>query len=318
MHRLDGLTIDGKHLDASESAFVQRELENLQKRVYEVKRPNLKARSFMSTVEGIGPADEGYRYEVLEHFGKAKQIRDYSNVEASGNVKKTEVFQKIIALGDAYMLSNQEIRASLKNNTNLPSLKAMAVRRSMAELEDSLLLIGSSADGLTGLFTASGTTTYTVPSGVAGDTEWSQSSGINKTPEEVLDDLHGMVEAVTNGTNGVEQPDTIILPYSSYQYIARKRLGDGDSTTILKYFMENAPGISRIDWSLELESNTAWTGKRAVCYSRSPEVVQAIIGMEFMQHPAQVKDLSLKTIVESRCGGVAARYPKAICYADGI
>jgi len=307
---MDPLNI--KHLDASESAFLTRELTHIRSTLYEVLFPELKARKFMSIDTSVPAGAKSFEYKTMQRFGKHKIGGDYSNDAPRADVSLGEVLQKIRPLTAAYGYSLDEIQASMMVGRSLDSMKGTAARKAIEEGLDSILLLGDSNWSIPGLFTASNTLSFTPTTGAGGDT-WAL-----KTPDEILADLFGLENKVDENSLGSHKANMMVLPDARYNLIKKTRLGDGSDRTILSYFLENSESIKNVDKSHYLTSNSAWTGVRAAVYQRDEMILQGVISQEFNQLAPQ--EVGFETIVNcsARCGGLELRYPEAVCYMDNF
>jgi hypothetical protein len=309
--------LDGLHLDASEQAFFSRQLEHVRNKSRDVLFPEFKGRRLVAVDHEADPADEVITYETYQEVGYAEWAKDKSKgprVDLFGKETTTPVR----GMKASYAYSLDEMRKSMKTGKDLPGRKANAARRAIEQLIDDAIFIGS-GPGLKGLLNQTGTTVYTVPNGAAASPTWAL-----KTPDEILKDLFGIESKIISDTLEIERPDTLLLPLSSYQLIATKRLGDGSDTTILKHFLETAVSITRVERTHKLESAVAagvpgaWTGKRMVAYNASADKLQAPVPLEYSQLPPQVDGFEVITHCEARSGGVVLYYPKSLAYGDGI
>jgi hypothetical protein len=55
-----------------------------------------------------------------------------------------------------------------------------------------------------------------------------------------------------------------------------------------------------------------------VAFIRDPQVVGAVIPLEYSPQPAQQIGLKYDVPVVARCGGAIIRYPVGVVYGDGI
>ena len=111
-----------------------------------------------------------------------------------------------------------------------------------------LAWFGDAEYGLTGMLNNASVPASVAPNGGGGTPEWS-----TKTPDEILADLNGIVDTMIELTKGVEVPDTILLPVAQNQLISSTARGTGTDTTIKKFFMDNKPEITSIEWVNELK-----------------------------------------------------------------
>src|SRR5690606_8474006 len=139
----------------------------------------------------------------------------------------------------------------------------------------------------------------------------------DKTPDEIIKDLNAAVNKVVVDSKEVFQPDTMVLPLSTYTYISTKRMGDGDSSTILQHFLKNSPYIKTVEATHKLESHaTASTGNRGVFLRKDPNFIAGLLPQPFEPLPPQATAYELITPCHARCGGVVVYQPQAICYFD--
>lgn len=301
------------HLDEAHSIMFTRNLEQVRAKAYNVKFPNFKAKMLIPVDSEIDPGVEVIKYEQYTEVGIAKIISDYAQDLPRADVKGKEFTSTVKTIATSYGYSLQEARAAAYAKKALKQLKANAARRANDLKVDQLARNGDASYGLLGLLNQPNATTYVIPNGAAGDTEWT-----TKTPDEILADMNGIAAAIVESTLEVEIPDTIILPTAQYNLIAGLSMGDGRSQTVLKYFLETNPYIKEvISWWALNQAGTA-SADRMVCYRRDPDALQLIIPLDFEQLPPQ--DRALETVIpcDSRFGGVVLYYPLSMAYGDGI
>jgi hypothetical protein len=189
----------------------------------------------------------------------------------------------------------------------------MAARRIMEQKIDLLIQTGDAAYGMKGLLNQSGTNTYVVPNGGLGSPLW-----VNKTSDEILTDLNAMANAPSNATNGIEYPDTMVLPIAQYDLISQKPRSSTSDTTIKEFFLGNSPYIKEIIpwWPCKTAGAAGVT--RAVTYRRDLEALWYYMPQEFQAMAPQLRNLEYIVPCTADFGGVHVRLPKSITYADGI
>jgi hypothetical protein len=300
-------------LDASESAFLSRQLEQIRAQTYDIKLQALKGRDLVPVDNSVSPGAEVVTYRQFEPIGLAKIISNYADDLPRADVIAREFTSKIRGIGASYGYSVQEIRAAQFAGVPLEQRKANAARRAIEEKIDLIIKTGDSQNGLLGLLNQTNTTAFTVPAGAATTTPWT-----TKTPDEVVKDLHGIANGIVSSTKEVETPDTLLLPLAQYTLIATKRMGDGSDATILKFFLSTSPFIKNVIPWAPLAGAGAAGADRMVCYRRDPDALQVVISQEFEQFPPQTEGLEVVTACHARCGGVVVYYPLSISYGDGI
>lgn len=304
------------NMDAAESAFFSRQLEHIRPGLLEVLYPELKAKSFVPVNSAVAPGAEEYTYRFFNKVGKAELISDYSVRSPRADILGTEASSKLRSMGSSYGYSFQEARAAQMAGLDLSNRKAMAARTAIEQKMDDVLLLGDGTEPylyMTGLFKQSGTATYSTPNGAYGDTEWE-----GKTPDEIITDLHGIPNGIVASSLEVYRPNTLILPLTSYNLIATRRMGDGSNTTILEFFKGTSQYVTSVLSSTKLETAGSGSSKRMVCYERAPDKLEAIIPVTFEQFTPQFDGMEVVTQCHARTGGVVVYHPKALSYADNI
>lgn len=310
--RLDAIT-QAWNLDAAESAFLERDLNQVRAGAYDLKLQTLRAREFIPVDNSLSNGAETVSYKQYEATGLAKILANYADDLPRADVMAREFSSKIRGIGASYGFSLQEVRAAQFAGIPLEQRKANAARRSVEERIDAIAQTGDSKHGLLGMLNQTNTTAFTVPNGALGTATFA-----TKTPDEVVADLHGIANGMVTSTKGAEVPDTILLPIAQYTDIATRRMGDGSNVTILKYFLESSPFIKTVEHWHALATAGDSSSARMVCYRKDPDAIQLVIPQEFEQLPPQLKGLESVTPCHARCGGVVMYYPLSMSYGDGI
>ena len=308
------------NMDASENVFFSRQLEQIRAQAFEVQYAALKGFDFVPAKTDFHPGVEDYTYRVFDKVGRAMLSSNGSDKGPRVDLKGFETTAKFKTLKDSYGYNIQEARNAMMAQMDLNGRKAKAARDAIMTLNDDAILLGANApdsqlvgSGFTGLFTLSGTEVYAVPNGGTGSTLWT-----SKTPDEVVQDMHGMVFQVEQNSNEIEKCDTMILPLSRKGLVSSTRMGDGSNQTILTHFLETNGSIKRVEFSQKLNANTAWTGARAMAYKKDPEKLECLIAVAFEQLPPQYDGYEVLTHCQARVGGTICYFPKSVVYANNI
>lgn len=302
-----------QRFDAAETAFFARELEQIAAKTYDIKYAELKSLRFLPVDTAIDPGVEQFTYRQFELYGTAKIVADYANDFPNANAVGREFIAKVKSLGAGYSYSIQEMRAAAFAQRPLDQLKASAARKAIMQLHDSIARDGDSANGLTGFLGLSNTTTFAVPNGAAGTATWA-----TKTPDEIVADLNGIANGIVSSTKEIEVPDTILLPISQFTYISSRRMGDGDSTTILKHFLTSNPYIKTVESWYALTGAGSGGADRMVCYRKDPDAISYKAPVVFEQFAPELEGMAYKIACHGRSGGVICPYPLSVSYGDGI
>ncbi len=298
--------------DALETVFIARELVSVETAVYEKKYPEFKGRSLVPK-KALPDGATFASYTEQDEYGSAKIISSGADDLPRAEVSRTETMVQIYTVGDAYAYTTMELKKAAFARMSLDAAKAMAARRIMEQKIDLLLQTGDAAYGMKGLLNQSGTNTYVVPNGGLGSPLW-----VNKTSDEILTDLNAMANAPSNATNGIEYPDTMVLPIAQYDLISQKPRSSTSDTTVKEFFLGNSPYIKEIIPWWPCKTAGAAGGTRAVTYRKDLEALWYYMPQEFQAMAPQLRNLEYLIPCTCDFGGVHVRLPKSITYADGI
>lgn len=308
--------------DADSISFIARELLAVRVRPYEVQYPELKGLTFVPPdTEPTDPGATHFIYSFEDRIGKAELTSSLANRPPRVDVKREEVDPiPLRSMWDSYAFDVQELRAAAMARRNISAAKANSARKAIMFLHDDILTVGDGTAaylGLRGLFNLLNTTPHTVANGAAGSKTLELKTGI-----EIVETFHAICNAIQDGTKGIEQPDTLLLPLSSYTRAATTRIGDGSDKFALDFFNEQRKQINPA-WkgclsSVKLETAGAGGTKRMVAYEKSAEKVARVDPIEFEQMPPQIDGMQTITTCHARTAGVYSPFPKSIAYGDGI
>jgi hypothetical protein len=324
----------GQRKDASESLFFARQLEYIRPGLFEVLFPDLEAKKFIPMETTIAPGAELYTYRAVNKVGRAQLIKQYADDPPRVDVSGIESTQQIRGLAAMYGYTMQELRAAMMAQMPLDVRKAMAARYAMALLQDEIAFYGHAdysavedtanqrdagarEGGMKGLANLANTTSYTTANGQSGSKLWRL-----KTPDEMVRDLHGVVNNVVKTTVSIHRPDSMLLPLAAYNLAATRRMGDGSNQTVLDFFLATSPYVKNVDPTYRLDSlrssNWAGTTGRAIAYEKNPDRIASLLPLEFEQLPPQQEHFEIRTVCHGRVGGTIAFYPGSVSYMDGI
>lgn len=305
-------------LDANESIYFARQLEQIRAKSYDVKRPALNAIALMPVDTSINPGAETITYRQYDTVGMAKVIANYADDLPRADVVAKEFTTPIRGIGDSYGFSVQEIRAAQFTGTDLTTKKAGAARRAHDETINRIAWAGDSVSGLPGLLTNANIPGYTIPADGTGSSKLFST----KTPDQILRDMNGIVNSVYVTTKGVHRPNELWMPLAQYTYINSTPRSSTSDTTILEYFLSNNPFIERVVPVLELASTANGGSNGAtdtmIALENSIDNYQLNLPMMFMQHPPEKRGLEFVVPCESRFGSTTIEYPLAFSKADSI
>lgn len=300
--------------DAAESAVIAEQIEIVKVKAYNQRHPELKARSLVPLDNSVPASASSVVIRSFTQFGVAKLLATYADDLPRADVKGDEKVVMFKGLGNAYGWGLDEARlASAPGGVSLSEAKAAAARRAFEVAVDTIFAVGIPSLGWYGLLNQPNMTEYTPPNGAAGSPLWE-----DKTPEEIVADLNGLVDSVVTASNEVESVDTIVMGRARWRTITTRPFStQNPNVTILEWWQKANPGI-RIEVWQKAETAGDGGGNRIVAYRNSPEFLVGFLPQDFEQLPVQEVNLEFKVPCHGRVGGVTALYPLSMAYMDSI
>jgi hypothetical protein len=302
------------NLDAAGDVFFARQLEFVQAKIYEYQYPALKAYQYIPINYNIPAGAEYVTATGFQSVGRARIIQSYADDLPEAGVLGTQLTNQVQGIGTSYRYSHQEIRAAQMANLSLSLRLAEAARRANDQLVNNLAIAGNPQVGMYGLINNPAVPTVVVPAdGTGATTQW-----VNKTPEQILRDLNLVVNQVVVNSNGVEMPDTLLLPLEQYTLIASTPRSANSDMTILQYFLLNNPFIKVVDWLAQLSGAGTAGADVMIAYEKNENKLAMQIPLPFTQYAPQERNLEFVIPCESRFGGVTIYYPLSVIIGEGI
>jgi hypothetical protein len=302
------------NLDADLSMFFQRELEFIKAKTYDVQYPELLARQLFPVESSVDTGASTVVYQTYDHLGIAKLIRSYANDLPNVAVTAKEAIRKIYSAGVAYGYSIQDIRAARMAGKPLEQRLANAARRQYMFLENQLAFFGDTSADIPGFVNNSNTISVTIPNNAGGTSKlW-----VNKTADEIIKDVALMVSSIRDTTNGVETPNTLLLPEAQYSLIATTPRSSVSDTTILKFLLASNPFITQVVPVYNLKGVGSGSTDVMILYDRNPDKLTLEVPQDFEQFPVQEKGLMYEVPCHARTAGVIIYYPKSVAQGNGI
>lgn len=300
-------------LDGMEQVFFDEQLALIKARTYDVRHKALKALTLLPVSTEQDPGAEHIIWRSFDQVGIAKLVSDYANDYPRVDIGGEEHTSPIKEIGASYGYSIKEIRRAQKAGISLDAKKAEACRRAIDEKQDSIAWKGDAKGKLPGFFNHPGITEYVAPNGAGGSKTWA-----SKTADEIVADFAAIISTAPESTNGVEQPDTVIMPLSLYNKLQNTPYGSNRDKTILGFIRENYPQITRIDWVQDLVGAGAGNTSRVMAYARDPMKVEVQIPQRFEQMPPQLTGKAYDIICSQSTGGTLVYYPQSVVFCDGL
>lgn len=299
--------------DATASYFFLRELEYIQRTSRDTKQKALKGMLLIPVSSEAPEWSKSITWRRLTKVGIAKVIADYAHDFPRADVYREEFTIKVKGIGSSYGYNKDEIMSARATGQPLDRERAMSCKRAIDEEQDSIIWNGNSSYNIQGFLGYSGISEYSTPNGVDGSATFA-----SKTPDEILLDLNGIVDTIIDTTNGVESPDTLIMPIAQFRDISTRRLTDNTNETVLSFFLKTNGLIKNVDWVTELSTAGAGSTAQMIAYRKDPNYLRVEIPKMYQEEPPQQKGLEFEIIAEQKTAGVLVYYPLSIAFADGI
>lgn len=294
--------------DAGEAGMLELQLEQMRARVYEVQYTEMKARKFLPVATDIDTGAETFSYEQTDEVGEAKIITHYADDLPSASSKTEKITHHIVALGDSFEYSIQDLRRAAFSGVPLDARKAKAARNAYERGLDNLAATGSAAHNIGGFVAATG-----IEISAAIGAVWS-----GKTGTEVLADLNKLVNDFITNNRETILPDTLLLPTAQYLKLSQTQMDTANNRTALEAFKASNPSVNMVEpWNVF--DGAGDSGKdRAVLYRRDPEILEMVIPQEFEVFAPEPRNLAFVVNCHGRTAGTCIYRPLGIRYMDGI
>ena len=313
-----------ERMDESTLIFFAKELTSINKKAYDVKCPEILARRLFPYSNEADPGATSIDYYQFDHVGLAAVVSNYADdipcVDLTGKLFSAPVRE----LALSYKFSVKEARSAAMARRPLRAMKALACRKGILRKEHNIAMFGHDETGLPGFLSNPNITLQTAADNGAGSTDWD-----DKTPDQILADLSAGVETIQDLTEGVENPNTLLLPVKKLAKIKNTRMTGGSDTTVYKFFLDNNPQITEVLAVPELkEPSGGWSAWNSslpfsetdlmVFYDRNPEKLTMEVASDFEQFAPQVQNLVTKVNCMESFGGVHIHYPLSVLVVEGI
>lgn len=313
---------------ANATMFLTRQLEYVRSKVFDVKYAPLKTLEYLPLATDV-PADvDSYVYYVYDSTGQAAIINPDTKQLPRIETNAKELGGRVVSLGDSYGWTLTELRQAARLNVPLTEKKAMAARRAMNTAIDEILCFGvrlTSAQGGQQTSELGGFVNNALITPAAATDNW-LSVGTPVDPVKISNAVNAVAQFVNTNSKQIWTVDTWLMAPSIYGKVSTTPMVLGTTSlnvTILEYIMQNSPYIRNAEpwWRLEgagvKTGSGAYSGyHRNIFYKRDPEVLEAVVPIDFEQLPAQQEAMNFEVACHARCGGTKVYQPGAMFYLD--
>lgn len=297
---------EGVRMDTNETAYFARQLESIDKKLYDRRYPEFKGTSIVPIMGGVDEGAEEYTYRSITEYGISDPIANYGDKIKRSDVQGAEETSKIFGHALGYGFTIQDMRRGRMTGQPLDAARALGCRRGIAARNDEVLAIGFATLGIKGFYNNASVELVSPTTGT-----WSGA-----TADQIAADLHKMENDIINDSKGAEMPDLLVLPPTLFGH-ANTKLRTNTDTTALQAFLRNSQSVKRCEiWARGADAG-AGSVARIAMGRQDPETIEGILPVEFYQMAPQQEGLGFVVNCDSRCGGVVFRYPGAWRYMDG-
>lgn len=308
-----------QYLDAANTVFFARQLEEIDAQMYDTKYAKLEAFELVP-VKTLHPGAETYTYRIFDGVAVAKMTSNYATGSPRADVSGKEYTARVRGVRNSYGYNVQEIRAASQANLPLENMRAVVARRGVNEKINRVALLGDAEHGLVGLFNQPN-----IPLVLAGTDGTANPNTLwaGKTAASMLSDLFNLVDSIPTATKEIEHAKRVVMPYPRLRYISRVKIDAVSPITVLQFFMENRPGVE-VRGALFLDTaSTSHDGvaagiARMMAYDPARENLELLLPVAFESFPPERRGMEYVIENHARVGGVVYRYPLSAAYMDGI
>jgi len=299
------------HLDANETAILDRQLKYVETQTYDIQYPELRHRKYIPQDTSVPAGAESILYRQYARVQNAKIIADFADDIPFADVIANEFPIPVKTVGSAFKYSLRDLEHAAFSGVPLDALRAAAARDSIEFELDDIATMGRSEVGLLGLVNNPNVDVIGVDT-LGGHTLWSA-----KTAQEIISDLAKISGYVVTKTKHIYNVNTILMGTALFQIIKNMPFSSTSDRTVLEWFKANNGGVEIDGWHKLDTANAAGTGPRIVAYYKDPRVLQEKNPLPFTQLPPQAKALAFIVYCRALTAGVHIYQPGAVAYMDG-
>lgn len=293
-----------------DALFIAQELNYIRSRALEVEHSPLNSFRVFPQETDVPAGAETALQLVYDSVGMAKIVADYGDDLPRAEAVATTIASKVYTVADSYGYNYVELEHARMSNVNLESRKALASRRGIDLKLNNIAWFGDAEHGITGFIGNPNIANVTIPADGTG----SSALFVDKTPEQIIRDVNAIINEVSNNTNGVEMPDTVLFAPAVYDLLESTPKSQYSDRTILEFLRGAHPEVSR--WMKIGELKGAGTGGTDMIIAGvfRPEYVRQENPVRFDQLPVQYRNLEYVVPCVARTIGVTINVP--VCFAS--
>lgn len=304
------LQMQGVKNDAGDMGiWTAQELHKIRSTAYEKEYPVGSALRVFPVTNELSDTDKTFEYQTFDKVGYAKIIADYTDDLPTVDALMSTEFGKVFRLGNAFLISIDEIKAGQRTGKSLSTRKANAAQNAHDQLVNRLVFKGSKQHGIISVFNHPNITK------IVAAKQWFETATKTKNAEDAYNDLTNAIEALETQTDGQHRATHILIP-PSVRKVLMVRMPE-TTESYLQYFEKQNSGIV-IESIAELEDIDGAGNKGVLVYEKDPMNMSIELPELFNMLPAQPKDLHFKVPCTSKCTGLTIFRPLTIVLITGV
>lgn len=307
-------------------AFYVNQLENLDKRLY-LPLTSISWGRDIKLRGGISMSDESTSFisSVFAGAGTLKQgvgnmpwISPETTAIPGVSIDGTKQVLPLRLLAREISFTSVELERSARLGTSIDAQKTDALNILYQMNTDQMVYIGAAEVGATGLLNAPGVTSGSVANGVSGLGTW-----LNKTPDEMLNDVNTLVESAWSASAFAICPSELRLPPFQFSLIAQQKVSSAGNLSVLSYLEQNSIALRVNGKALNIQPLKWLTGRGSASADRMLAYTNDESRVRFPMVPIRRETPYYQGIRYTApyiwaFGQVEIPYPETMQYADGI
>lgn len=312
-----------KTFDSTLSYFVN-QLDNLDKKLYEPLTSVTWGRD-IALRSGITMANESTSF-IRSTFGSGGTqsvsgkpwISPNTTTLPGLSINGERVVSPLRLLGQEISYTALELERSQSMGQSIDVQKFNALNTMYQMAIDEMVYVGDDTMKAKGLLNSDQVTTGSVANGAGGSPLW-----VNKTPDEILKDVNGLIESAWAESAFAVCPDKLLLPPAQFAFLASQKISTAGNISILTFLEDNSISLRVNGRKLDIQPVKWLTGigvggaDRMVAYTNSEERVRFPM-VPIRRETPYYLSIKFNAPYIWAFGEVEFVYKQTVRYADGL
>lgn len=293
--------------------FFQRECEVILNKIIETIYDKLEALECIPLAPAEGAGVETITWRSFTSVGIAKIISDYATDIPATETYGSEQSMRVYHIATSFGWSKFELEKAMRAGRNLTDTKSKAARLSMETKVDDLAWEGDAQYNIPGFLNYPGILSHTLALNEAG----SSRKWVDKTPEEIAQDINDMVDTIRDTTYNKENPDTCLLPPKAFRMLTTKFIDPNKTKSLLDYVKACNPMITTWKEVSRLAHAGAGGTGRIIIYTNNADKLEFHMPVPVNNEEPERDGLRYDVVLTADIGGTSIYFPQSVVKADG-